>query len=538
MNLKPLFPSFVIPEHQLSSPNYPVINSPVLGQITFTGGFMEANGHSAKSSTKAVFQDGTLRNLPPSDRNLGVDYVYPINDKKIRCWYPGRVLSVGWEGGYGNRCRILYDIKFTFNKVEYPVYGAYAHAKSFNVTQGQRVNQGDIIGIEGSTGGRYPSHVDYRQWISVNGQIIDISPNILEFQLHQGNMAIIEVLTTLRVGNKGNSVKWLQSFLNLETDGIFGAKTEQAVMNFQRSNGLKPDGIVGEQTARKLGMVDYVCLTTESTVIKRNPVQSSELSEGEKISVSEGAFLPAEWVQDDGNNHWKVGLINPINGLYNWFLFQSHFAVIKGYNSMNSNNIPDVLTAWEKALIECETIGCSLATAKSEGHLTGGVATSEAIAVKDWEKFNKSLLDRFKRAAKKYDIPLALMLALGSRESHLGTILGQGNNKAGWGDNNNAFGIFQVDKRHHTIKGQLDPFSWEHIDQAMEVFADFRRKIQIKHPSWSQSNILKGACVAYNSGVSNVRTIEGMNLGTTGGDYGDDVIARAQKFFELLNGLK
>jgi hypothetical protein len=77
----------------------------------------------------------------------------------------------------------------------------------------------------------------------------------------------------------------------------------------------------------------------------------------------------------------------------------------------------------------------------------------------------------------------------------------------------------------------------EHIDQAKGIFHNYRSQLQNKHPSWSKSNILKGACVAYNSGVDNVRTIEGMNLGTTGGDYGDDVIARAQKFFELLNGL-
>jgi murein DD-endopeptidase MepM/ murein hydrolase activator NlpD len=184
MTIRPLFSNFKVPEHQLRSPNYPSVHSPVLGKIVFTGGFMEPHGHAWKSPTKAIMSDGKLQNLPASDRNLGIDYVYLTNDKQIRCWYPGRVTKVSWEGGYGNRCRIAYDIKFKLNGVEYPVFGAYAHAKSFNVTQGQRVNQGDIIGIEGGTGGRYPSHVDYRQWIMVNGQVIDISPNILESQLN------------------------------------------------------------------------------------------------------------------------------------------------------------------------------------------------------------------------------------------------------------------------------------------------------------------------------------------------------------------
>jgi murein DD-endopeptidase MepM/ murein hydrolase activator NlpD len=530
MNLKPLFPNFTVPEFQLSSPKYPVCDSPVLGKITFTGGFMESMGHSRKPYTKAIFKDGNLMTLLPSDRNLGVDYVYPQNDKNIRCWYSGRVLFVGWENGYGNRCRIAYDIKFKLNGVNYPVFGAYAHAQSFNVKRGQIVNQGDIIGIEGGTGGNYPSHVDYRQWIEVNGQIIDISPNLLESQLHQGNHTMIEELITLKVGSRGNAVKWLQSCLELKTDGIFEIETEKAVQNFQQTYGLKPDGIVGELTARKLEMIDYVCLATESTVIKQKLMQSSELSETETINVWEGAFLPAKWVESK-NNHWKIGLIDPINGFYNWFLFQPHFAVIKGYSPLK----PDKLfTDWEKALIECETFGCSLATAKAEGHLTGGVATSEAIAVKDWKKFDKTLLNRFKEASKKYDIPVALILALASRESHLGSILGRGNNKAGWGDNNNAFGVFQVDKRYHKIQGQHDPFSWEHLDHAMGIFNQYRSEIQKKHPDWSQSNILKGACVAYNSGVNNVQTIEGMNEGTTNNDYGDDVIARAQEFFGLL----
>ncbi|MEG3848530.1 peptidoglycan-binding domain-containing protein [Microcoleus sp. herbarium19] len=37
------------------------------------------------------------------------------------------------------------------------------------------------------------------------------------------------------------------------TDGFFGAKTEQAVINFQKKNKLVVDGIVGQQTWMKLG---------------------------------------------------------------------------------------------------------------------------------------------------------------------------------------------------------------------------------------------------------------------------------------------
>ncbi|GAC1661718.1 MAG: peptidoglycan-binding domain-containing protein [Flavisolibacter sp.] len=43
-------------------------------------------------------------------------------------------------------------------------------------------------------------------------------------------------------------VKKVQSKLNIEIDGLFGAKTEAALRNFQSGHGLVPDGIVGPKT--------------------------------------------------------------------------------------------------------------------------------------------------------------------------------------------------------------------------------------------------------------------------------------------------
>lgn len=63
---------------------------------------------------------------------------------------------------------------------------------------------------------------------------------------------------SLKSGMHNESVRSLQSALNdklgieLGTDGKFGAKTKAAVKDFQRQNGLKPDGIVGPKTRAKL----------------------------------------------------------------------------------------------------------------------------------------------------------------------------------------------------------------------------------------------------------------------------------------------
>lgn len=65
---------------------------------------------------------------------------------------------------------------------------------------------------------------------------------------------------SIKKGNKGDDVKAIQSklkdlgFLPGSVDGIFGPNTEKAVKAFQKSAGLKDDGIVGTKTIAALGM--------------------------------------------------------------------------------------------------------------------------------------------------------------------------------------------------------------------------------------------------------------------------------------------
>jgi hypothetical protein len=70
-------------------------------------------------------------------------------------------------------------------------------------------------------------------------------------------------LPTLREGAQGKYVHWLQSLLNqhkaaqqpLPEDSAFGPKTQAAVLNFQRSQSLVADGVVGRQTWLKVVML-------------------------------------------------------------------------------------------------------------------------------------------------------------------------------------------------------------------------------------------------------------------------------------------
>lgn len=55
-----------------------------------------------------------------------------------------------------------------------------------------------------------------------------------------------------KMGSRGEVVRQIQKALNLYPDGIFGKLTHEAILAFQRENGLKVDGIVGPATLAKL----------------------------------------------------------------------------------------------------------------------------------------------------------------------------------------------------------------------------------------------------------------------------------------------
>ncbi|WP_230328915.1 pesticin C-terminus-like muramidase [Serratia sp. YC16] len=66
------------------------------------------------------------------------------------------------------------------------------------------------------------------------------------------------MMKAIRKGDRGNHVKSLQELLNkqgaiLNSDGIFGLKTELAVKKVQRKKGLHVDGIAGRKTFSALG---------------------------------------------------------------------------------------------------------------------------------------------------------------------------------------------------------------------------------------------------------------------------------------------
>ena len=66
--------------------------------------------------------------------------------------------------------------------------------------------------------------------------------------------------TLSRYGSSGEEVRQIQTRLKEwgyykgDVDGIYGSRTQQAVRDFQRANGLSVDGIAGEKTLAAIGI--------------------------------------------------------------------------------------------------------------------------------------------------------------------------------------------------------------------------------------------------------------------------------------------
>jgi len=80
------------------------------------------------------------------------------------------------------------------------------------------------------------------------------------YSAYKGYTAAVTEAAVYRWGSRGDVVKEIQrrlknwGYYNGTVDGIYGYRTYTAVRYFQRKNGLKVDGIVGNQTLNALGI--------------------------------------------------------------------------------------------------------------------------------------------------------------------------------------------------------------------------------------------------------------------------------------------
>lgn len=95
--------------------------------------------------------------------HLGVDYAAPTGTP-VRAVADGRVVSAGWEGGFGNLVKIQHGQSYV---------SLYGHLSRFGsgIRSGTSVRQGQVIGYVGSTGLATGPHLDFR--LMKGGQFIN-----------------------------------------------------------------------------------------------------------------------------------------------------------------------------------------------------------------------------------------------------------------------------------------------------------------------------------------------------------------------------
>ncbi|RVE76546.1 hypothetical protein OJAV_G00010950 [Oryzias javanicus] len=183
-------------------------------------------------------------------------------------------------------------------------------------------------------------------------------------------------------------------------------------------------------------------------------------------------------------------------------------------------------------IMKVQTTGASQKTANQDNLPFKGVQASHRMAQTD-EGRMRNYKDIIIQVASEYHVDPAVIAGIISRESRAGNALDNG-----WGDWNpemnayNAFGLMQVDRNpkggNHRPRGKWNDA--DHLRQGAEILVGFINKINQKpaFQSCTKEQKLKGGIAAYNMGDGNVHSYGGVDENTTGGDYSNDVTARAQ----------
>lgn len=152
-----------------------------------------------------------------------------------------------------------------------------------------------------------------------------------------------------------------------------------------------------------------------------------------------------------------------------------------------------------------------------------GVDASEKMAETDREPVMR-FKDAFVEAGNEYNLPPALLAAIASRETR-GTDTHLVNGWAG-----NGFGLMQVDnqdgKRYVVTEG--GPFGQPHINQATSILRENFDRVREQLPHLTEAEQLFTAVSQYNGGRH--LSYPNSDVGTTHGDYANDVWARARYY--------
>lgn len=208
------------------------------------------NGSASRPSISSSFGPRTGGG-GASTYHRGCDF---INFSQVRAVASGTVRVVGTPSGWsagGRQVWIQHDGFFTKS----------LHLASTNVSNGQRVNEGDLIGTMGRTGTATGVHLHLELTLgsihySNSGQIDPVP--YLAARITSGSVAGSSSIYA-QWGGKSWIVAIQQKLIRLGydlgpwgADGDPGPATQGAIRDFQSKNGLTVDGVAGPDTNRKM----------------------------------------------------------------------------------------------------------------------------------------------------------------------------------------------------------------------------------------------------------------------------------------------
>lgn len=142
-----------------------------IGKIVYNGNFPMPIENFITVTSKFGIREG---HGVVSSNHTGIDLCGSLGSK-VMAVRDGEVTHSGWQGGYGN----CVEIRHTDEQGN-TFYTFYAHMRdnSLQVTKGQQVVTGQVLGIQGSTGNSTGDHLHFeiRKSSGTNKDTIDPTP--------------------------------------------------------------------------------------------------------------------------------------------------------------------------------------------------------------------------------------------------------------------------------------------------------------------------------------------------------------------------
>ena len=192
----------------------------------------------------------------------------------------------------------------------------------------------------------------------------------------------------LTYGSQGEEVKKLQTALNsagygLAVDGIYGAKTQAAVKDYQSKNGLTTDGIAGTQTQSKLYGTEGSGTTEPSKEVPKAPDFSYDASTD---AAYQNALNSLNAHKESGAPTYSATYDQQLNDIYDKIMNRDKFKYDLNEDALY-NQYKDQYTQ-QGRMAMMDTMGQAAA-------LTGGYSSSygQAVGQQQYDAYLQSLND-------------------------------------------------------------------------------------------------------------------------------------------------